>query len=440
MKWTRLCLAAIMVWLLASGCVRPAQPAPQPAPPATVGDAQKEIDSLKSQLEEAREELDSYKLRAQNWDYWQKIDDFLHQTLAGVSRTRGIPPPENIEMRVVTVDWAKKKWGDDYVRDSARKIQIDERIFKGLFIIPESTSLAALYANWPRSYLAAALGDKVYFVQENIAPLNGDDIRKVLAHEVVHLLQNGFKSPELATFDEDKAWAALVEGDADFTRAKYMEGVQAKPPDFGRPVISPPSAASIPETPPAFNNWLYFPYQYGQAFVSMLYGWGGWVTVDQAFSRPPAATAQIMHPDKYVSGQAPADIKAPSLNITGWQADRVDRLGEYFINVMLGDWLPAQDAGNAAQGWAGDRLTYYESEQSYLFTWQTAWSSEPAAAQFYDAFVKMLGRAGAKPAGQNLWQARGEYLSVTKTADRGILIIVSGDRTMLDAALKKLNI
>ncbi len=437
-RWFTLSLIAAIGLMLLSGCLRPV-PAPSPPPSATAEEPQKQIGSLKSQPEETQEELDSNKLRAQNWDYWQKVDSFLQKTLAGASQARGLPPPANVEIRVVTVDWAKKKWGDDYVRDDARKIRIDERIFKSLFILPESSSLADLYANWPRAYLATALGDKVYFVQENIAPLSGDEIRKVLAHEVVHLLQRRFKAPELATYDEDKAWSALVEGDADFARAKYLEGSQEKPPDFGKPVISPPPAAPERERPPALTNLLYFPYEYGQSFVSMLYQRGGWPTLDQAFSKPPVATQQVMHPEEYLSGQGPRNIKVLPLNINGWQEERTDRLGEYFTKVMLGAWIPAPEADRAAQGWAGDRLIYYEWRQSYLFSWQTVWDSGQSAARFYDAFLQMLGRVGATSAGQGLWLARGEYLSVKETDSQGVLIIASRDRGMFDVALKDLE-
>lgn len=281
---TILSLLLVLGSFVFCSCVQPAPTPSTPTTPVPSAELEHEIDLLKSQLEEAREELASYKLREQNWEYWENVRALLRRTLRGVSETRELSAPEQVGFRVVTADWAKEKWGEEYVRENYKKIEIDERIFKGLFILPDAVSLADIYAEWPRSYLLVKLEDKVYFVQENFGKLNGEEARKALAHEVVHLLQGKyFETPDLPTYDEDKAWSALIEGDADFSRTKYLEEIaQIEPvPEIGKLPDSSLGSAPGLERPQALARLLYFPYGYGESFVSALYQRGGWQFLQQ---------------------------------------------------------------------------------------------------------------------------------------------------------------
>ncbi len=382
----------------------------------------------------------SHDLREQNPEYWQKVGTLLHKTLVGVSQVRQLSPPKQVQFRVVTADWAEERWGREYVKQNLRKIEINDRIWKSLFVLPQEFSLARLYAKWPRSYLMAKSEGKIYFVLENLGRLDGREMRKTMAHEVVHLLQGKhFKTVQRPTYDGDKAWSALVEGDADFTRTKYLEEIAQEPAPEIEPLPSalqttPPS----PQMPPAVARLFYFPYKYGEAFVSALYRKGGWQEVNQAYAHPPESTEQIIDPQKYFAGEGPSRIKPLPLNIPNWRRRRSDRLGEYFIRVMLRAKLTELKAAAAAQGWGGDSLTYYESPKSYLFTWQTLWDSNDDAAQFYEAFLKMLQGNDGRLESDDLWLAHGEYFWV-KRRDHGILLIVSKDREMMKSALAAIS-
>lgn len=385
---------------------------------------------------EAGEEPVSYKLREQNWEYWEGIEALLQRTLKGVSEARELSPPEEAQLRVVTANWATENWGHNYVKENSRKIEIDEWIWKALFILPDDVMLAELYAQWPGSYLLAVWEDKVYFVQDNFGKLGGGEAREAMAHEVVHLLQGrNFETPSRPTYDGDKAWSALVEGDAGFTRAKYLERVGHIEPEIGQ---LPPSALDSPapgaEMPPALTRLFYFPYDYGEAFVSALYETGGWQAVNDAYRDPPATTEQVIHPEKYLIKESPSGVEALPLSIPGWQKERTDRLGEHFIRVMLQTWLSEPEAARAARGWGDDSLTCYEFQDDYLFAWQIAWDSKEDAAQFHDAFLRMLKELGAKEVGANLWLAQGKYLW-TAMDNQLVLVVGSEDRAMMDSAL-----
>jgi len=132
---------------LAFGCVPQAPASPPP---------EQEASSLQSQLQAAQDELSSYKLIEQNWQYWEQIKSLLQHTLAGVAVIRQLPAPDKAGLRVVTADWAQSRWGQDYVKGNAKKIEMDERIFKGLFVLPKPSVCHSYTPNgpvptsWPR--------------------------------------------------------------------------------------------------------------------------------------------------------------------------------------------------------------------------------------------------------------------------------------------------
>ncbi len=385
------------------------------------------------------EELSTREFQQKHPEYWKKVQDLLLETLAGVSQVRGLAPPEEIPCRVVTADWAKEKWGREYVEENSQEIALTDLLWKSLLILPPELNLADIYTQWPRSYLMAKSAKKLYFVLENFSRLDGRELRRALAHEVVHFLQDKhFQTPERATFDGEKAWSALVEGDADFTRTKYLERIASEPAPVIKP-LTPPSAISVaPQMPLAVARLFRFPYDFGESFISALYRKGGWSEVNQAYLHPPKTTEQILHPERYFLDEIPEQVQALPLDISGWRKAKVDRLGEYFIRVLLETQLPSSCAGEAAQGWGGDRLTCYETAKGYVFLWQIAWDSEDEAIQFHRAFVELLRRKGAQALEPGLWSVQGEYLW-EDLKGRQALLLISKDQALLNYALAHLS-
>ena len=92
---------------------------------------------------------------------------------------------------------------------------------------------------------------------------------------------------------------------------------------------------------------LEFPYLAGSTWVSGLWASGGWDAVDAAYDQPPASTEQVLHPEKYISGEQPAEVADPDVAAvmgSGWTAVESSTVGE----AMLGIWLGAH--GRVAGG------------------------------------------------------------------------------------------
>ena len=141
------------------------------------------------------------------------------------------------------------------------------------------------------------------------------------------------------------------------------------------------------------------------------------------------ATEQMMHPEKYFAQEDAQTVEAPS--ITGdWNKTKNDRFGEYFILVMLDDWISETEAEQATEGWGGAVLNYYERDDDFLFTWNIAWDSGTDAHEFYLALQNMMYKVSAEKENCSLWFADGRYISI-QWNENSTLIISSTNKTIV---------
>jgi hypothetical protein len=149
----------------------------------------------------------------------------------------------------------------------------------------------------------------------------GSAPRSVIAHEVVHALQDehfkltrGPFAPRPRDHDGELAAQALVEGDATEVQSRYVAGLS--PIDLigelGRTLGALPRGTSA-GTAPFLQRELVFPYTAGQEFVRALRARGGLRLLDRAFRHPPRTTAAVLDPARYLAGDPPAQaVRLPA--------------------------------------------------------------------------------------------------------------------------------
>ena len=218
------------------------------------------------------------------------------------------------------------------------------------------------------------------------------------AHEFVHALQDQHFALDLISdksIEGDAAFAlrALIEGDATLVQTQYVtEGY------FSQEVLLDilASAGSIDSTvfdsaPPFLAAELEFPYITGLEFVQTLHSQGGYAAVDAAWENIPQSTEQIIHPDRYLSGDAPQIVTVEPLTDTlgaGWQQIDEDTLGEFYLRQYLIQQLDGATADTAATGWGGDRYTVYwnEESESIVMVLKLAWDTVADGEEFFAAY------------------------------------------------------
>lgn len=372
--------------------------------------------------------------------YTKQTETLLREVSGRIVQVRELAPPQNIPLKVVTLDWVEENWGRKFAEESSEELQVEEEIYEALFLMPQNLSLAEVMVEQAGATMAAVWEGSLYVVREQFNPFDKLSAERTLAHEIMHMMQEKyFKGSEARFYDELQAWAALIEGDAGFTADMYIEGAS------GRPAISDSAGSSsssnklsvatylstvkMPE--PLIELWL-FRYRYGESFVSTLYRVGGWERVNAAYVNPPITTEEILHPEKYLEGESFVQVNSISLNSSDWNLVKTERLGEHFIRVMLSSHIPRDYAIKAAEGWLGDNFTYYKKEENHLFTWKIVWDTERDSVEFFDSFVQMMDAVDARQiltscrcSSNNtvMWKAEDQYISLIRNQSS---VVVSG--------------
>ncbi len=348
-------------------------------------------------------------------------------------RIRNVTLPSDIELIVYTQEQAKERWGKGYADANLDTIKRQEHFYKSIFMMSEDESLYEAAVEWTASWTAATLYNEIYVIYENFNPWNMPNAEATLIHELTHIWQPDLVNP--TDFDTDKAHTALVEGDASYMGEyfKTQYSTYASPNNLYNDgmlafLVDIPLFNNIhPSTPETISKLNWFPYTYGKVFVTSLIDNGGWAGLNMCYESAytPSTTEQILHLDKYYANETALPTEAPVLADSSWvkiQNPRgyySDSFGEYFIQVMLGNWIKngnsqqvAQEALDASAGWGGDNYTYYERDDDFLFTWNITWDSVQDASEFTQAFTHMINLAGANEQGSNQWAANGRYLSL----------------------------
>jgi hypothetical protein len=243
-----------------------------------------------------------------------------------------------------------------------------------------------------------------------IADWNDLDAQKpVIAHELTHALQDQnfnlrrFEKWPAGDSDREMAIHALIEGDATVLMYDYM----LKP--MGRSVAQLPMTISklaeagmamaggddvkmLKAAPAALRESLIFPYIYGADFVQAMLRQQGWAGVSQAFTDLPQSTEQILHYDKYAAREMPVKVQLNDLRTTlgpGWKRLLTDINGEFGYLIILAEYVPKDQARQAAAGWGGDQYALYEraSDGKLLIVHRSVWDTAEDATEFVNAYV-----------------------------------------------------
>ncbi|PYT02444.1 MAG: hypothetical protein DMF65_06560 [Acidobacteria bacterium] len=285
-------------------------------------------------------------------------------------------------------------------------------------MLPEGTDLASLAVSFTAASAGATYSplDKQVLVVSDDPKGGGFRDQGLLTHEFVHALQDQhFDLLKMMTarpfsFDREEATFALVEGDAVSVERRVSQGDawQRKTlDDIAREEDE--RFASYRRGlgalfPPLLTETFIFRYRDGLRFVEAMRRARPAVSVDEVFRRPPQSSEQVLHPEKYLSNEAPRDVELSDEGFAdeGWQMTATTPLGEVGVRGLLMSGVSSDDAKRAAAGWGGDRTFLFEREgRAPLFVWKTVWDTSRDAQEFFNAYNALWQqRASAEPGAQ----------------------------------------
>jgi hypothetical protein len=196
--------------------------------------------------------------------------------------------------------------------------------------------------------------------------------------DIVHPLNN----------DQAAAARSFVLGDAVATKIHYGV-VDALNNDFSR--SQPPITPTAYSAAPLFLRQMFlFPYMMGSSFAQEMSQNDGPKSLDVIYTRMPASTAEILHPELYTATPPflPAAVTYDDVFVreSAPYADNV--LGEFALYLLFKARLPEEQSFEAARGWLGDRYVCYpggEGPGGDHLHWRTVWQTEQDATEFLKA-------------------------------------------------------
>jgi hypothetical protein len=269
----------------------------------------------------------------------------------------------------------------------------------GLIFAARGAGRASSFGTLHRSQMIAFYDEFTHQVHVRERARKEADVPFVVAHELGHALQfQHFHTPEVASVvDEDARLArlALLEGDAMLTMAAFAAdenqlplsrvlvrvsqgALEASLRDYRTSIEQSPELRSAP---PFQRERLVFPYQAGASFVAQVHRAGGFSLVNRLYESPPVSTEQILHPEKYLMGEAPVPVRSPAAP-TGWEVRGSGHVGELLLGAMLDVCNERPISREAAIGWGGDAFTVVSRGEHGGLLLVTTWDTEGDARQF----------------------------------------------------------
>lgn len=316
------------------------------------------------------------------------IESMTAELVPAVERAVGLrfkhPPGIAARSREQVRSYLQQKLDADLPPEELRGITAAYRLFG---LIPDTLDLHALLL---ALYTEQVVGyydpdSSLLYVVEGTA---ADQVRWVLAHELVHALQGQYLAldsllTQPGENDRRMAAQAVMEGQA--TLASLVAVVSPADSDtmpefwrqFRREVRQQQARMPVFSSAPLIiQEDLIFPYLAGADFVS----WFERTYRDTVpfGTRLPQSTEQILHPDRYRVLDPPV-----SLRFRGGDAIYEDGLGEFETRVLLTAMSGNESVGVAgAAGWAGDRYAVFQTDQDHALVWWSVWDTETAGQRF----------------------------------------------------------
>ncbi len=379
-----------------------------------------------------------------------------------VSQLRHLDFSSPVRVEIVSRDRLRSLNTEMFFRDNTqRELDAEQTLLETLGYIPPGVDMVQVVLN--------LLGDEVdgfydtvtktiYVVSDEAENLDPSAILAI-AHEYTHaLLDQNFdlkanEDARRANSDQTLAFQALVQGDAGIAQALYA-GRYLYDRTTGQDADSETSDSSFLQAPLILRRELMFPEDNGVDFVVDAFLDGAWGAVDDLWANPPASTAQVLHPEKYLAGQGPVTLPLPDVRSAlgpGWTELDENTLGELDIRTLIEQYSDRDIGERAAEGWAGDdyALLRRDSDGAAVFAMRTVWDTVDDAKEFATAY-QLIARArhGAKlerlpavdvpvtgPAPDTVWAATGDNVTHVLIRDgKYVALVVATDPIGLSIA------
>ncbi|MBN2695754.1 hypothetical protein JXR93_13930 [bacterium] len=312
--------------------------------------------------------------------------------------------------------FTSKKEVIDYV-----KAQLDQQYKGNEFLVEESILKIFGIYNWDENYkekMLNLLEEQVggYYDPEKktmyLSDWLPDSVQEtILAHELFHAVQDKnydiFKYLRMDNKNSDAkvAVSSLLEGEATAIMMDYMLVMKMgkkemefdKIPNLEKLMemqmkMQNSSMPTLASSPKMIQHSLIFPYIKGLSFVKYIKQKSGWKGLNDTYKRVPVSTEQILHPEKYLSGEKPIEVTLKESKKLFKDSEFLGEtvLGESFFYTLFNtDDIDKTDKDDA-NGWGGDKVFVYRKGDKIFSLLAYESDSEELNNKTYDSLNMYL--------------------------------------------------
>ena len=368
---------------------------------------------------------------ASNPEFLATADEVLHDMSEITGWNLKTPLKKSIRSRAEIRAYVLAQMDNE---KDAKERYASARSAEAFGLIPKGFSLDAFLVDLLTEQIAGLYDPKAheFYIADWIAP---DEQRMVMSHELTHaLMDQQFQIERWAhaarpNDDAEMAREAVLEGSAMAAMLDYTlkdKGLKLRDLPNIDPSLFVGDLTDTPQlkkAPQFIKDSLMFPYFSGLTFSMTVLRNGSWNGFVGVFDKPPANTQQIMHPELYREGRAPAALKVdlpegvPGGN---WTKLEENSMGEFGWKEVLKQFLDEDRAKRVAAGWDGDDYATYEQgdgKRLMLFT-RIRFTAEEAASQMFSAYSAALKKKHPDPSRLS----NGEEFLSFDTSDGGVFL------------------
>lgn len=309
-------------------------------------------------------------------------------------------------------------------------------------LIKKDTDLKKLFLNLYSEQIAGFYDNKSreLYVIDN-PKLSELESQIVISHELIHAVQDQyFDLTKLLTQNKNQdailARMSLVEGEAMLGSVEYisktlvadgLNSLKALTGLFKNPIGSNTNQESLKNTPGFIIEQMMFPYTSGMKFASFVKEhYNGWDNFSQVYKSPPLSTEQIIHPEKYIAGEKPIEVKINEkiINDKNFTFLKKDTFGEFFLYNYFLEYLDENESEKASYGWGGDiSALYADKNNNSIFIYKSAWDSQKDAQEFFELYKKTMNIRF-----ENLKKIQNNQNLFLAKTDKGLIYITIKDK------------
>jgi hypothetical protein len=328
----------------------------------------------------------------------------------GLSAITGLAFKRDVPYALITKDQLRR-YLDQRLRETMKPddARAEEITLKMLGLVPAEFDLRKNTLELLTEQAAAFYdyNQKKLFVLEGAG--GGDEERVALIHELAHALADQhfhlakFIHEGLRSDDGGTARQAVMEGQATWLMAAYISREGGGKPEVPEAVlemmmksIEGSAAQQYPvfsQAPLYIRESLVFPYADGLAFQDAVFRKLGRDAFAEVFVRPPASSAQILHPERYLGHGGSVIPSLPAVPESREFRKLADgTLGELDFRILLAQYSSAAEGHALAAHLAGGsyELLEHKREKFPVLFVASTWDSRESARTYFEQYRRVM--------------------------------------------------